>query len=346
MGNGDEPRSEMAVHPPPTVPLVLLNGLLGAAERSGVSRAELLRVAEIHERELVPADVRISRARFERACALAIELSGDAALGLHWAGRLMHRSFGPISEGLAYASTLRQALQLLTRFERFFTNTASNQVIERANEASVRVVSSPDTALPVRRLLAEMSTAWLLKLIRSICPAAPLLRVDFAYDQPPYHQEYAQLFGVVVRFAQPASELTFASSWLDVPSAHAEATTESGAQRTRRIQHRTFSERLHQLIIERAPERLTVPDACRALGIGERSLRRRLAAEGRTFKEVEYEALAQVAKQLLRDQQRTIQETAYEMGFSGASAFHRAFKRWTGTSPSNFQSRAPAAVKR
>jgi AraC-like DNA-binding protein len=48
---------------------------------------------------------------------------------------------------------------------------------------------------------------------------------------------------------------------------------------------------------------------------------------------VESDALATVARHFLRDKQLTIQETAYEMGFTNTSTFHRAFKRWTGTTP-------------
>lgn len=76
--------------------------------------------------------------------------------------------------------------------------------------------------------------------------------------------------------------------------------------------------------------------AC-ALELSMRSLRRRLAAEGKSYNAVEKDALAIVARRLLRDEQRSIQEAAYEMGFSDTTAFHRAFKRWTGTTPSAFQ---------
>ena len=64
-----------------------------------------------------------------------------------------------------------------------------------------------------------------------------------------------------------------------------------------------------------------------------RSLRRRLEAEGKSYLEIENEAFATVANHLLRERHLTIQETAFEMGFLSTSTFHRAFKRWTGTTP-------------
>ena len=77
--------------------------------------------------------------------------------------------------------------------------------------------------------------------------------------------------------------------------------------------------------------------AARALGLSVRSLRRRLAEEGRAYHDIASDALAAVAKQFLEDGQHTIQETAYEMGFSAPSTFHRAFKRWTGTTPTAYR---------
>jgi AraC-like DNA-binding protein len=69
-----------------------------------------------------------------------------------------------------------------------------------------------------------------------------------------------------------------------------------------------------------------------------RSLRRQLEAEGKSFGDVHDEALANVAQRLLRDRRRTVQQVAFEMGFSDPSAFHRAFKRWTGTTPKAYRS--------
>jgi AraC-like DNA-binding protein len=74
--------------------------------------------------------------------------------------------------------------------------------------------------------------------------------------------------------------------------------------------------------------------------MSERSLRRHLTREGISFPELLTDAQREIAERLLRDSTRTIQQAAYDMGFSSPSAFHRAFKRWTGRTPSEFRAAA------
>ena len=93
---------------------------------------------------------------------------------------------------------------------------------------------------------------------------------------------------------------------------------------------------------DRAPNRSDMTSVARALGMSVRSLHRRLAAEGKSYNDVANEALALFAKQALCSPQRSIQETAHEMGFSDARSFHRAFKRWTGMTPSDYRDRCAA----
>jgi AraC-like DNA-binding protein len=86
----------------------------------------------------------------------------------------------------------------------------------------------------------------------------------------------------------------------------------------------------------------------RALGVSARSLRRRLAEEGTSFREVVDAALGALAKRLVSDQDGPIEAAAYAMGFSHPSAFHRAFKRWTGATPAATRRQSdvpPASVR-
>jgi len=103
----------------------------------------------------------------------------------------------------------------------------------------------------------------------------------------------------------------------------------------------SFAERVRQLIVTRyADSEPNMQSIARRLGLSPRSLRRKLEAEGTGFGAVSDDALAQVARDILNEPHTTVQEAAYRMGFSEASSFHRAFKRWTGMTPSAYRARA------
>ncbi|OBB16076.1 hypothetical protein A5761_12665 [Mycolicibacterium setense] len=74
------------------------------------------------------------------------------------------------------------------------------------------------------------------------------------------------------------------------------------------------------------------------------TLRRRLRAEGISVRQIRDEVLADRAKEALRNTGQPVTELAERLGFSETSAFTRAFRRWTGSSPSAFRESARAAV--
>jgi AraC-like DNA-binding protein len=82
-------------------------------------------------------------------------------------------------------------------------------------------------------------------------------------------------------------------------------------------------------------------DIARDMGMSERTLYRRLAAEGLTFRDVLTEAQSSLAKDLLRDSDNSIAEIAFLTGFSEQSTFSRAFKRWFGQAPAQFRHNVP-----
>ena len=73
------------------------------------------------------------------------------------------------------------------------------------------------------------------------------------------------------------------------------------------------------------------------LGLSSRTLRRRLAELGCTFSDLVDEARQELACDALQRPQCSIKEVAYALGFAEPSAFHRAFKRWMGVTPREFQ---------
>ncbi len=83
-----------------------------------------------------------------------------------------------------------------------------------------------------------------------------------------------------------------------------------------------------------------VSDVAGALGMSARTLQRRLADEGHTFQDLVDEAQRQLARRLLTTTNTSLAEVAFMTGFSGQSAFSRAFKRWSGQTPRSYRVQA------
>jgi AraC-like DNA-binding protein len=82
-----------------------------------------------------------------------------------------------------------------------------------------------------------------------------------------------------------------------------------------------------------------IDEVARALGCSRQTLYRRLKAEGVTFAELLDDLRHRLALRFVREQGLSVKESAYRLGFSDPAAFSRAFKRWTGKSPSEARGR-------
>ena len=80
-------------------------------------------------------------------------------------------------------------------------------------------------------------------------------------------------------------------------------------------------------------------DLARKHGMSERTMQRRLKAEGTTFAALVDEVRTDLAKMYLADDKLAVFEVAFLLGYSEPSAFNRAFKRWLGTSPTEYRQR-------
>src|SRR5690349_15073014 len=108
----------------------IVQGLLEAVETVGVARTGLLEAAQIAPEQLAAPGFRLPCSEVYRLCELAIDLTQDPALGLHWAEKLSGDTFNPISHMLAHSATLRQAFDSLSQFRRLLTDQASYELIE------------------------------------------------------------------------------------------------------------------------------------------------------------------------------------------------------------------------
>lgn len=322
-----------------SVSIGVVRGLVEAVERAGVSRSRFLAAASLPSDLLDALEARIPLAQIQQLCELAVSETCDPALGLHWAGWLSERMFVPVSHLIAHSKSLRHGFELLAQFFPLLCDHAAYRVVETDQQVVVQRLNGPGESTCYRRFNAEIMVGGFWRLIATFSGFAVPGHACFEHAPPPEQAEYQQFFGRAVAFEQRFTGVVFDRALLDASAPQKdegvlEALQQVAERRMLRINRSApYALRVRELVVSGFREGTDMQRTARALDMSARSLRRHLLAEGKSYNDVINEALSIVATRLLRDDRRTIQEVAYELGFSEMSAFYRAFKRWTGTTP-------------
>lgn len=189
----------------------------------------------------------------------------------------------------------------------------------------------------------DMCIACLCLVLRSFCGAdwSPA-KVELTRAEPTDAARYKAFFRAPVVFGARTNALSFSKHWLSVPvptsdgekhrmlSLEKATATESAQQRVSKVVRRLLHQNLHKGLDSSC-------DIAESLGVHERSLRRRLARENTSFRELLEEARQTVSLQYLNDTELSISDVALALGYSGTDAFDHAFRRWHGMSPSQWR---------
>jgi AraC-like DNA-binding protein len=326
---------------------MLAHAVLECVEGHGVDRRALLRAAEFDPARLDDIDARMTSDEYDRLHTAALTLTRHQALGLQMGENVSAAAFDVFGDLALHAPTLRAAVDVFERFQGLVVDGPGCKLYEQGNAAIFRY-DFPRGPLACNRLRAEFAMAGVLRLIRRFAPGGPPVRaVFFEHARPEYDREYARVFGGAERFEHEFTGIELDRDVLDhqtrPPHAELYSVLESLACRklTRAMREPGHAARVKDYLTAHALGAIPhMSQVARALGVSTRSLRRRLAEEDVSYTELLDEARATAAKRLLEDPRRSIYETAYAMGFSDATAFHRAFKRWTGLTPTQYRQSA------
>src|SRR6185437_17141686 len=149
-----------------------------------------------------------------------------------------------------------------------------------------------------------------------------------------------RIFRGPLRFAQPENALVLPESALELPMVKAGAALKTLLERTASeiLQRLPKTDTLIAHVRKLLAEELRGGDPgiarlARRLHTTPRTLRRRLDEAGVTHREILDQLRRDLAHQYLRQEAIAISEVAFLLGYSDASPFHKAFKRWSGVSP-------------
>jgi AraC-like DNA-binding protein len=328
-----------------TVAAGIVRGLMALAASRGASEKALAERSGIDPEDLEDQDNRIPFTKYIALMKAGKELCNDPALALHF-GEAIDLGELSIVGLIGRASETRQeAFAQVNRYHRLVIE------IDLATADRFTLVDGKDGLWLVdnRRNpndfpeLTESTFARMVAGRRRFGETHAVRAVHVTHAAPAYRAEYDRIFQAPVTFDSDKNAVL-----MDVDDAW--MTRKLSLQP--RYVFGVLSRRADELLkgLERLKttrgrvESLLMPilhtgdvtkDMIAAkLGIGSDSLLRRLKAEGATFEKVLDELRHSMALNYLGGKKVSVNETAYLVGFSDPAAFSRAFKRWTGTSPS------------
>jgi len=322
--------------------------ILATARARGADATALAEHASFDARLATDPDARIPLAVETELWDEAARVTGDSSFGIHAAEALRPGLFDVMDYAVRTAPSLRVSLERLARYNRLVHDAA---VFTLIHEGEALRVEHSLGGVGQSRHAAEFTLASLV-VVGSQLRGAPVRpsRVSFRHDAPRATSEHERLFGVEPSFSAPVNAITFSLELLEQPlpaadpllwrviERHAEALLAS-----RPAPAETTVARVQRILCESLGEdetAATLAGSARRLRMSERSLQRRLADEGRTFDGILDELRHDLAVRYLTDKKIAIAEVAFLLGYSEPSAFHRAFKRWTGATPSQVRQRA------
>ncbi|MGK5643098.1 AraC family transcriptional regulator ligand-binding domain-containing protein [Streptomyces sp. URMC 126] len=336
-----------------TVGAHFVRAALGGAVRLGHDPVPLLQAARIPP--LLPGDARgrVTPEQFTRLVRAVRRVTRDEFLALATAPS-RPGTFAMMCHACVGCPDLGAAVDRAVRFYGLFP-CGPDLALEVGAEEAVFTLRDDIRRLPEGRFLAECALVVWHRLASWFIGRHIVLRwAEFAYPAPPYAVEYERMFGCPVRFGARRTGAGFARHWLSAPVLRDEAGLADLLRRApadlllRRDYGTTVAEQVRRALTAalregHRPARLPeAPETAARLAVSPATLRRRLAAEGTSYRGIKDQVRRDAALAALAAGREPTTELAARLGFSEDTAFHRAFRRWTGTTPGAYRRSGPS----
>jgi len=269
--------------------------------------------------------------------------SGDTMLGFRVTPPHSVSWLGVFGHLLMSSRNLKTAGENAVRYLPLMTAEMRTSIAQSADRTTICIHLVPGRhAVPQQRY--DFIWNMLLSTLRFVAAHPDLhpVLVEYAFAAPPSVAAYADIFGCPVRFGAAHNAMTFANADLLTPIPTSNDLAAEGLfrmldERLQQSARGAFTSRVKTLLATMIDKggALRVAVAAKLL-ISERTLQRRLESEGTDFSKLVDDVRREVAEQYLANDQMTLKEMSYRLGFSDPRAFHRACLRWFGKPPSKF----------
>jgi AraC-like DNA-binding protein len=327
---------------PGTIAICFVASALQSVRGADLNADELLANVGLSSSLLQVPQARVSAKHYGalwRAIAAALD---DEFFGQD-SRRMKVGTFAMLCHSVLNCKTLGQALDRSLRFYALILDDIAGTAERDAKEARIVLHEAPGVS---QRVFAHELLLMLLYGVSCwlVGRRIPILRTEFSYAEPAHSAEYRLMYCADLRFNHPHTLLAFEASYLDLPVVQNERSAKeflrtapesillkykNGSSLTARVRRR-----LRQFLPGLVPDFEHLADE---MSMTPATMRRRLHEEGESYQSIKDQLRRDLAISYLSHSKRSVMDIALELGFSERSAFHRAFRKWTGASPGEFR---------
>ena len=313
--------------------------------KNGVPMAELLAGTEIEPAVLKSPDSRLTAAQYKTLIENAKSLADDPALAFKFGLQLKLSTHGFLGFAAMSASTLGEALELAVKYCRTRFDFLSLDIFELKDEVVLQLDEMVSLGAASAFLMESVMSSFGVMSLNLLGEIPEGVRCRRSCRQPEYFDEMEGWFPrrVPVQFDQDVNQVIFKKPLLLLPLNLSDplARQLAEAQCERELQTIQVEDdllyRVQQILNESQPDYPKLEQVASRLHLSERTFKRRLHEQGITFQDLLDRVRMVQAKRLLTESKRSVEAIAMALGYSDASNFSRAFKRWQGITPARYR---------
>lgn len=335
-----------------SVSICFVDEALACVRQRGLDQNGMLIQAGISPELLSAPNARVSSRHFGVLWHLIVQAVDDEFFGMD-SHRMKSGSFTLLCHAVIHSDTLERALRRAIRFLHLVLDHLSGELVRDRDSAYIQLTDSKphkptkqDGAIPASRAFAYGTYMIILHGLACwlVSRRIPIAEATFCCDLPANIDEWRILFSQNLRFNQGCCRISFPASYLDMPNTQNERTMKEflrSAPANFLVKYKnsaSLAAKIRRRLRECPPASWPDFDAlAHQLHASTATLRRRLDDEGQSYRKIMDELRRDLAISLLGETNISISEIACELGFAESSAFHRAFKKWTGARPGEYR---------
>ena len=313
-------------------------------ERADIDLPALLAAAGLSEAELKQGTHRVDAQRVATFMQLVLATCDDPLLGLKWGQRCRPHLHGILSTVLLSSPDFQRMLEGIMRFAALRSTTPKFELHQEGGQAWLDYRDllpagrlSDTQCLGVATMCMQMFQTLLEDEVKGF-------RVILPGPRPEWAEQAAAYFPCPLEFGAPRLRFVFPAGLLVHANVNADPQTYAVAWRQAELEegqlNRSIVARLNVLLAMHEGSLPSLAQAARALHLSTRSLSRALQADGESFTNLCNGVRAERARILLQETQLPVEQIGYQLGYTDASNFIRAFRRWFGRTPQQLRAQA------